>query len=1124
MRILLRDLTPGTDYSIQLRANDGINVSDWSRIFALSTTTDTLAPAQPQNLTWDVNQTGFSAKWDAVTQNADASPLLDLAYYIVRIAIPSSTSVDIQTTNNFYDLSFEANIGFFSTAQAELECTVFSVDTTGNISVASTTETATNPAPPDPTGVAAAGVVGGVSMKWDVQTIDDLAAYDVHMSTSGSGFTPSGGNRVYSGTSNTFIFDSSSLGVVHYFKIASRDVFGSLSNYVTVSATPISPTDVDTTAPDVPTSLSASMAVDANDSAFAKADFSWTAPADTDLAGYIVRYKQNASTTYDFIDVPLGTVAVTIGGLVVGIQYNFSVQAYDRSTNRSAFATAVNATAANTAPSTPKAPTAVAGVQNIQVSHDLEKATTGRLEADVAYFEVHLGTTSTFTASSATLIGQMQVEPGTTFVSGVFSTPVVDSSVARWVRVIAVDRGGLTSSPSAVAAVTVGLIDNANISNATITSAKINDLAANKITAGTGIINALLIKASLTVDTAGTVESSNYSAGAAGYRLSNKTLEINGGTIRAAALQLQNGHNMLHPAYTDFEFLSTWYSGNISTSVVSGTLTATIVDTVTITPKYGIQCLRLVRSGGSAGDDSDVWLGASSAAYNVPVEQSTTYIFSVWIHNSTTAKNIQLKARSSDGTFRSFDTMSSRPANGAWTRYSGTLTTGAYNAITIGLSTETDGTIYFDGLQLEPQLAGSTSPSTWKPPSQTSIDGGIIRTGEIRSTALANGLAGQPAWSINVTGAAQFGDATVRGRIVVGDPSNPTADGSNSRIHSANYSAGTAGWIINNDGSAEFNNVTVRGGSSAGNYVIVGPSGGQQVRLGSTGSSGFVTLTTGRPIEIAFSAITSSVGNSGAANEYAYMQMLGPTVSGATGQVSLRLNSQNNDGTSNANASLTLGVSSIIIYDKDQMTISTPVLYLQNASSSSPVIRVNAAGGHTGSLLQLQQSSSEKFAVDTAGNTTISGVDIGRGPISSVQITSNVTGIASGTETNLMTVPSMTFKDGRAYRLHINGMHESGAANDRMLYRVRKGSASTSGTLYLDALRVPTSATAGLVTVVNMSFILENNSGADITTALSVNANPASGTASFQTATTNRAFATVEDVGVVGSWSGVSIT
>ncbi|QGH76373.1 minor tail protein [Streptomyces phage Daubenski] len=812
MRILLRDLTPGTDYNIQLRSNDGTNVSDWSRIFELTTIQDTLPPAAPTGLTWVVNRTAFSAKWNAVTQNADASDLLDFSHYLVRIAIPGGSYVEVKTTNTFYDLAFETNKAFFGTPKATLECTIYAVDLTGNISLPSATVTATNPPPPDPTGVVAAGIVGGVSMRWDVQVIDDLAAYDVYMSTSGSGFTPSNANRVYSGTGNTLVYDSSSLGVVHYFKIRSRDVFDSISNYVTVSATPISPTDVDTTAPGLPTGVSASMAVDSNDSAFATATVSWTAPSDTDLAGYVVRYKQTAGTNYNYVNVPVGTTTITIGGLVVGVQYDFSVQAFDRSTNRSAFTTAVNATAANTAPSTPAAPTAVANVQSIQVSHSLQKSTSGRLEADVTYFEVHLGTTSTFTASDSTMIGQLQVESGSTFVSEIFPAPAIDSALARWVRVIAVDRGGLKSAASAVASVTVGLVSNAYIANATITSAKINNVDANQITAGTGIVNNLLIKSSLTVDTGGIIKSTNYSSGTAGYQLTNNTLEINQGVIKAAALQLQDSQNVWLTPYSDFEFASSWYTGKITTSTPTGTVTWSIATAPEITSKYGNQCLKIVRAGATAGDDSDVWFSSSfSTGYNLTLESNTTYIMSAWIFNpsGSGSKNCQLKIRTNDGTYRAFTPMVAVTDNGVWTRYSGALNVGANTAGTVGFSIETNGTVYVDGIQIEIQSAGSGSPSPWRAPSSTTIDGGIIRTGEIRSSALADGLSGQPAWSINMTGGAQFGDATVRGRIVVGDPTNPSADGVNSRIHSANYVAGTSGWIIRNDGYAEFRNLAV---------------------------------------------------------------------------------------------------------------------------------------------------------------------------------------------------------------------------------------------------------------------------------------------------------------------------
>src|ERR1041384_2088602 len=809
MRILLRDLTPGTDYNIQLRSNDGTNVSEWSRVFPMTTVTDTLAPAPVQNVTWVVNRSAFSGKWDAVTQNEDASPLLDFSHYIVRIQ-SGVTYRDVKTTNTFYDLSFETNKAFFGTPQATLAITVFAVDTTGNFSDASSTVSATNPPPPDPTGVLAAGIVGGVSMRWDVQTIDDLAAYDVYMSTPGSGFTPTTGNRIYSGTGNTLVFDSSSLGVVHYFKIRSRDVFDSISNYVTVSATPISPTDVDTTAPGVPTGLAATMTVDTNDSAFATAAVSWTAPSDTDLAGYVVRYKQNASSTYDYVNVPVGTTSITIGGLVVGVQYNFSVQAFDRSTNRSAFSSAVNATAANTAPSTPAAPTAVSNVQSIQVSHSLQKSTSGRLEADVTYFEVHLGTTSTFTASDSTMIGQLQVEAGSTFVSEIFPTPAIDSALARWVRVIAVDRGGLKSSASAVAAVTVGLVSNAYIANATITSAKINNVDANQITAGTGIINNLLIKSALTVDTGGVIKSTNYVAGSTGYQLSNNTLEINGGTIRAAALLLQDAPNIILPQYADFEFQSTWYTGKQVTFNDGGTTSWTIATAPEVTPKFGTQCLKHTWTGG--GTFSRVYQGSSYTDYNVIVEPNTDYIASVWVFNPTGSgdKVVGFGVKMGDGaTYPQPGGTPTVVAYGTWTRIQGTFNTGANSTLMTYMSLYNTGSVYFDGLQIERKLTSATAASPWRAPSSTSIDGGIIRTGEIRSTALANGLSGQPAWSINMTGGAQFGDATVRGRIVVGDPTNPTADGVNSRIHSANYVAGTSGWIIRNDGYAEFRNLAV---------------------------------------------------------------------------------------------------------------------------------------------------------------------------------------------------------------------------------------------------------------------------------------------------------------------------
>lgn len=1125
-RILLRDLEPGRLYYVQGRANNGEQTSQWSQLFDLQTTSDVMAPAAVTSLSWVVEGTAFKGTWAGPTTNQDGSTLKDFKDFQVRVFSPADTGVSATyyTAAARFDFPFESNLNSLGVPRAEVTIEVKARDNTGNLSIVATA-TSSNPAPANVTGFTATGISDAISLKWNANADDDLKYYKVYQGTSfGAENT-----LVYTGLGTSFVFDTISTSP-QYFKVAAVDVFETESvTPATANATARSTLSVDTTPPSAPTGVTVSSTLDSSDPSGGRAyiDVSWTGVAATDLQNYSVRYS--TGTDWEYIDVPEGVVATRINGLRPDTAYNVAVAAVDFSGNSSSYANAgtypITTAEDTTAPAAPTGVTVGAGVTTMTVLWT--ENTEGDVVGGRGYYEIQLDTVNTF--NSVNLITKQN--SGT-----IVSFSNLTSNTAYFTRVRAVDASGNAGSYSSIVSGTPRYIVDGDIQAGTINGDRItaasingdrvtaNTLDADRIKANTTFTQNLTVGSTFTMGTSGIMSSSNYSAGVAGWRLTETSLEINAGTIRAAALQLQSGHNMLHPAYADFEFLSTWYSGLIATSVVSGTLTATIVDTVTITPKYGGQCLRIVRSGGSAGDDSDVWLGAASSSYNIPVEQSTTYIFSVWINNSTTAKNIQLKARSSDGTYRSFDTMTSRPANGAWTRYSGTLTTGAYNAITIGISTETDGTFYCDGLQLEPQFAGSVSPSTWKPPSQTTIDGGIIRTGSIQSTATAVGLGGQPAWSINTAGAAQFGDATIRGRLVVGDPSNPTADGTASKIQSANYSVGTAGWMINNDGSAEFNNVTVRGGSSAGNYVIVGPSGGQQVRLGSTGSSGFVTLTTGRSIELAFSAITSSVGNSGGADEYSYMQILGPTVTGATGQVSLRLNSQNNDGTSNANASLTLGPSSIIIYDKDQMTISTPVLYLQNASSASPVIRVNAAGGHTGSLLQLQQSSSEKFAVDTSGNTTISGIDIGRGPLSSVALPAAVTGITSGTETVIMTIPSMTFKDGRAYRVHLNLSQQSNSASDRFLYKLRKGSNTTSGTVYLNNIRVVTSAQVGIDNTFNASFILENNSGADITTALTWAGNPANGTGQVNNPANNTSFSTVEDVGVAGSWSGVSIT
>jgi hypothetical protein len=1005
-RILLRDLEPGRLYHIQARATNGDQASQWSQLWDLQTTSDIMPPAVPTSLSWTVEGTAFKAVWTGPTLNQDGTALSDFKDFQVKVYSPAapSTIITYYTTAARFDFPFESNVNSFGTPHAQVNIEVRARDNTGNLSTAATAS-ATNPAPANVAGFTATGVADAVALKWTANTDTDLKYYQVYQGTA----LGAENTLVYTGLGNSFVFQTLSTNP-QYFKIFAVDVFNTQSAAAAqANATAKSTLAVDVTAPAAPTGVTVTSAVDTSDPSGGRAyiDVSWTGVADTDLQNYSVRYS--TGTTWEYINVPEGVVTARINSLMPGTAYNVAVAAVDFSGNSSAYTNAgtypITTVADTTVPAAVSGVTVGAGVTTMTVFWN--ENTDNDVKNGIGFYEVQLDTANTF--STGNLI--------TKRVSGtITSFSNLTSNTAYFTRVRAFDASGNSGSYSSIVSGTPRYIANADIQAGTINGDRItaatingdrviaNSLDANTIKANTTFSQNLTVGSTFTIDTGGIMKSANYSAGVSGWELTNSTLEINQGTIRAAALQLQQGANMLHPAYADWEFLSTWYSGNIQTVTPSGTLTATIVDSVTQAPKYGNQCLRIVRAGGTVGDDSDVWLGASSSSYNVPVEQNTTYIFSVWIFNATGsgAKNVQLKARSSDGTYRSFDTMSSRAANSVWTRYSGILTTGTYNAITIGLSTETDGTLYFDGLQFEPQLTSSVSPSPWKPPSQTNIDGGIIRTGSILSTASANGLAGQPAWSINVSGAAQFGDATIRGRLVVGDPSNPSADGVNSRIFSANYVAGSSGWIIRNDGFAEFNNVTIRGGTvvsgtglyyngtpASGNLLFAvasasgtdsfgntyprgisaGVSTGPQVIMNTNSGAGFIQFPTHRPIENVAGRILVGVSNSGAANEYAVLQLLGPTVTGATAGSSLLLASQNNDGSSEANLSLVTDTGSFIM-DKNQITVSGSRLRLFPSASANSAFTLGATAGHTGSLVNIGVGATTTFALDVDGVAT----------------------------------------------------------------------------------------------------------------------------------------------------------
>jgi len=811
-RILLRDLEPGRLYQIQARATNGDDTSQWSQLWDIQTTSDTLPPAPPTSLSWTVEGTAFKAVWTGPTTNQDGTPLMDFRDFQVKVYSPAApgTVITYITTAARFDFPFESNFNSFGTPRATVNIEVRARDNTGNLSTAATA-TATNPPPADVTGLSVVGITNAIALRWTANTDNDIKQYEVYQGTS-SGVTP---NKVYTGIGTSFVFDTASTNP-QYFAVRAVDVFNTHSvNDATGSATAQSSYAVDVTPPAAPTGVTTTSSVDPADPSGGTVyvDVSWSTVADTDLQYYSIRYS--TGTSWQYVNSPEGTTSARINGLRPNTAYNIAVAAVDFSGNSSAYSNSstypLTTTKDTTAPAAPTGVTIGAGVTTITVYWN-ENAESD-VKGGVGYYEIQLDTANTF--NTGNLITK---QTGGTITS--FSS--LTSNTTYYVRVRAFDASGNAGSYSSITSgvpryiansdIQAGTINGDRITAATIAGDRViaNSLDANTIKANTTFSQNLIVGSTFTMNASGIMQSANYSSGSAGWRLTNNSLEINQGTIKAAALLLQSGENLIHPAYADFEWNPLWYTANplpVGFDTGSGGSNA-IIDTTTFTPKYNIQALQLIKTAG--GTYTRVILtSGTSTSYNLILEPSTDYIVSAWIAtpNASGDKSVSLNFNSASGS--SIGSPQTITANGTWQRISSVLTTTVAAAFNMDVKLFTTGTIYIDGVQIERKLSAQTTPSSWRPPSVTSIDGGIIRTGSIQSSAAANGLSGQPAWSINLQGNAQLGDVNVRGRLVVGDPSNPSADGVNSRIMSANYSAGTTGWIIRNDGYAEFRQLAV---------------------------------------------------------------------------------------------------------------------------------------------------------------------------------------------------------------------------------------------------------------------------------------------------------------------------
>lgn len=325
------------------------------------------------------------------------------------------------------------------------------------------------------------------------------------------------------------------------------------------------------------------------------------------------------------------------------------------------------------------------------------------------------------------------------------------------------------------------------------------DINAKVLRANSSIVNEIILGSATSGP--GALKSYNYSdTNKTGFRLNSSGLTIYDGTIEAKALNLQWGQNLYHPGWADFEFDYRYYLN----SEVSGAQRALNFSTA----RFGRSSMVIT------------WLNDSSpfAWFANPnespgrVDPNKNTIVSLYVNQADVyGLRVMASYKLANGTFSTPVESSTINVGTGWQRLSAVFTppATATGEMRVGLKaisgTTLNKIIYIDGVQVEDQMGASTQPSSWTPPSSTTIDGGAIKTGAIYSNSTGPNNTGEPAWSIDTQGAARFANALITDQLIVGEGENYSA------IKSMNYSKNKSGWIIDSTGRFEANEGVFRG-------------------------------------------------------------------------------------------------------------------------------------------------------------------------------------------------------------------------------------------------------------------------------------------------------------------------
>lgn len=390
-RLLLRDLTPGTNYKIQLRAVEGDSVSEWSRLFDLIATSDNSAPDAPSLTSWTAVGDSFVAVWSAINTSLDKNR--DFSRYEIEIGNGTVTKI-VSLRDTTYTLSFEQNRAFFTNPAPTVTARIRSVDAVGNVSAWSGTASATNPAPQPVTGLVATSQMDAIALSWTPPSDVDVIGYNVYTSTDAKvGFTAA---TSFQYTTTTYSAQT--------MKVAAVDKFGQESTRtVSNSVTPSSPFVTDPNPPVAPTNLAVSIANNANGIG-ARASLTWNlSPVPSDLAGFSVRYRKVGETVWSNINFPVdntgtaGAFAGTIELQAAYTNYEFQINAYDWQANESPWTATVTGTSPGAG-----TPAQITGLASTPGRDNMRYTWNAATEANLKEYEVTFSTSSTFASGNIT--------------------------------------------------------------------------------------------------------------------------------------------------------------------------------------------------------------------------------------------------------------------------------------------------------------------------------------------------------------------------------------------------------------------------------------------------------------------------------------------------------------------------------------------------------------------------------------------------------------------------------------------------------------------------------------------------------------------------------------------------